>query len=201
MMLCLSAEGIWPCSRATLNSGKTRTESSFQPSAAAQDLLAGLLDGGDARVDEVRLLAGLEPLADEFVGLLGRCCGSTSRVTIAAAAGRALLDDRDVQVAERRHRQRPRDGRGGHHQAVGRAVLAQLGPLVDAELVLLVDHDQAQVVELDILLQQRDRADDDVDLAGGLICVRMSSRFVPVRPPVIRTRRTWLSLRYRSMLR
>ena len=45
------------------------------------------------------------------------------------------------------------------------AVFPQLGPLVHAELVLLVDDDQAQMAKLDVLLEQGDGADDDVDLA------------------------------------
>ena len=44
------------------------------------------------------------------------------------------------------------------------AVMRQ--PLVDAEAVLLVDDGEHQVVEADRLLEQRMRADDDVDLAG-----------------------------------
>jgi hypothetical protein len=56
-----------------------------------------------------------------------------------------------LQVAEDGHRHRARDRRRGHHQHVRR--LAGLGPqgvaLLDAEPVLLVDHDQAEVGELD----------------------------------------------------
>ena len=37
----------------------------------------------------------------------------------------------------------------------------------DAEAVLLVDHEQAEVAELHVLLQQAVRADHDVDLAVG----------------------------------
>jgi hypothetical protein len=40
----------------------------------------------------------------------------------------------------------------------------------DAEALLLVDDEQAEVLELDVLREQAVRADDDVDLAGfGLL--------------------------------
>ena len=47
------------------------------------------------------------------------------------------------------------------------ALLAELGPLHDAEAVLLVDDDQAEAGEGNLLLDQRVGADQDVDLAGG----------------------------------
>ena len=46
-------------------------------------------------------------------------------------------------------------------------LLPQGGPLLDPEAVLLVDHDHAEAVELDPLLDQRVGADHDVDLAVG----------------------------------
>jgi hypothetical protein len=57
--------------------------------------------------------------------------------------------------------------------------------LVNAEFVLLVDHHQPQVAKLDVLLEQRDGADDDVDLAQPDLA-RTASRFLPVMPPVMR---------------
>ena len=42
-------------------------------------------------------------------------------------------------------------------------LLAQRGPLLDAEAVLLVDDDHAEAVERHALLDQRVRADDEVD--------------------------------------
>ena len=63
---------------------------------------------------------------------------------------------------------RARDGRGGHHQVVriGPGLL-QRRPLPHAELVLLVDHHQAELGERHVLLDDRLRADDEVDLSGG----------------------------------
>ena len=55
-----------------------------------------------------------------------------------------LAERREVEVAEQRHAQRARDGRGRHHQVVrGDVAGAQGSPLADAELVLLVDDHQA----------------------------------------------------------
>ncbi len=52
-----------------------------------------------------------------------------------------------------------------------------------AEAMLLVDHGEAEVAELDALLKQRVRADGDVDLAGG----ERGERGAP-RPPPYRGR-------------
>ena len=57
-----------------------------------------------------------------------------------------LAQQRQVQVPEQGHRDRPRDRRGGHDQImrVGRR-MPQRRALVDAELVLRVDHHQRQL--------------------------------------------------------
>ena len=81
-------------------------------------------------------------------------------------AGRQLADQRDVQVAEDRQRDRARNGRRRHHQVVRIGPqLANAGALMHAELVLLVDDHQPQPGELHALLHQRLRADHQVDLA------------------------------------
>ena len=49
-------------------------------------------------------------------------------------------------------------------------------PLLHAELVLLVDDDQAEVGELDVLLDQRLRADGEVDLSVGQVLEQSSPR-------------------------
>ena len=75
---------------------------------------------------------------------------------------------RDVEVAEHGHRRGARDGGRRHDERVGRApsgLLPQRLPLLDAEAVLLVDDDHAQVVEDRRVRQQRVRAHDDVDIA------------------------------------
>ncbi len=63
---------------------------------------------------------------------------------------------------------RARDRRGGHGQQVDfGAQLFQLLLLAHAEALFLIDDHQAQILELDVRLQQLVRADDDVDLAVG----------------------------------
>ena len=76
------------------------------------------------------------------------------------------LDDRHVANADERHVQRPRNRRRGHRQHVD-ALAHLLDALLvrDAEALLLVDDEQAQIFELHVLRQQPMRADDDVDLA------------------------------------
>ena len=84
-------------------------------------------------------------------------------------AGRELGERRDLEVAEHGHRDGARDRRRGHHQDVGRRarLVGERGPLLDAEPVLLVDDDQAEVGEGDLLLEQRVGADHDAGLAAG----------------------------------
>ena len=91
-----------------------------------------------------------------------------------AASGRAVLDDGDVEVAECGHCKCSRDGRCGHDEAVRGFVLSEHCTLVDAEFVLFVDDDQAEVREIYILLEQCDGSDDDVDLAGGQAAARQT---------------------------
>ena len=80
------------------------------------------------------------------------------------ATGRQLVDHADVEVGVGGHGQRPRDRRRRHDQLMRgtadlRALLRQQQPLVHAETMLLIDHDQAQSVEAHRLLEQRMRAD------------------------------------------
>ncbi len=51
--------------------------------------------------------------------------------------------------------------------STGRPELLQLLLVPHAEALLLVDDDQAQILELDVLREQPVRADDDVHRAGG----------------------------------
>ena len=77
-------------------------------------------------------------------------------------------DDRQFAHAGQRQLQRARDRRRGQRQHVHLgAQLLQLLLVRDAEMLLLVDDDQAEVLELDRLAEQRMGADDDVDLAVG----------------------------------
>ena len=77
-------------------------------------------------------------------------------------------DQRQFPHPRQRQLQRARNrGRGqGQHMHFGAQLLQPLF-VRDAEMLLLVDDDQAEVVELDRLAQQRMGADDDVDRALG----------------------------------
>ena len=122
------------------------------------------LDVADAVVDEVDLPAAgqlaLDRVADQLVVPAGDL-----RLDGQAILGRRF-QVRDVAQADQRHVQRPRDRRGRERQHIDHRP-QRLQPLfdIDAEPLLFVDDDQAQVVELDVLRGQAVRADDDIDLA------------------------------------
>ncbi len=85
------------------------------------------------------------------------------------AAGRELVQDGRFEVAEHGHGHGPGNGGGGHDQQV--RGFAGLGPehvaLFDAEAVLFVHHDQAEVVEGDVVAEQGVGADHDPGGSGG----------------------------------
>ena len=118
----------------------------------------------DPRADDVGLPAGGDLLAQplpgavEPAGLLRRRDDGAGD---AAAAAGQLAQRGDLQVAVDGHRHGARDRRGRHDQHVRRPVAlgAQGVALLDAEAVLLVDDDQAEVGEVDALLQQGVGAD------------------------------------------
>ena len=73
-------------------------------------------------------------------------------------------DDRHFAHAGERQLQGARDRRRGERQHMHfGAQLLELFLVRDAEMLLLVDHDQAKILELDGLAEQRMGADDDVD--------------------------------------
>ena len=141
----------------------------FQPTVHATDAealqlagaqLLGLLlrctrRGGrgllDQRTDDVRLPALGEVGAQARVRLgaaLVRHPGGDDRL---AARGR-LRDLTHGEVAVDRQRERPRDRRRRHVKDVRRAALDQRRALLDAEAVLLVNHGDSEVTELEALL-------------------------------------------------
>ena len=104
--------------------------------------------------------------------------GADDRRRDRRAAGRHLAQLRLVEVAVDEHRRGPRDRRGGHHEHVGSlpivAAVGALGAcppgqhraLLHAEAVLLVDdRRQPSLRERGVAVEQRVRADEDVDLA------------------------------------
>ena len=86
------------------------------------------------------------------------------------AASRKLAQGGDIQVAEHGHGDGTRDGSRRHDEHVGPHATACLcregSPLLDAESMLLVDDDEAEVTELDGVLQQGVRAHDDACIPG-----------------------------------
>ena len=61
------------------------------------------------------------------------------------------------------------------------ALRLQRQALVHAEAVLLVDDGEGEVAEHDVRLEQRVRADEDVDLAGGETLEQVVARAGPSR--------------------
>ena len=99
-------------------------------------------------------------------------------VLIGFAPRRHLAHDRHVEVAVGRERERPRDGRGGHDQDVRvHALGAQRRALHDAEAVLFVDHCQAELAKADGILDERVRADDEVQRAAGHLGLHLTPLF------------------------
>src|SRR3954451_7002490 len=132
--------------------------------AQAAQALGRLVDRLHAVVHEERLALALlladERLLDEVlvvladVGLHG-----------AAALGRRL-DDADVAHAGEGHLQRARDRRGAHRDDVDLELeLSEQLLLLDAEALLLVDDDQADVLAAQVAAEEPVRADEDVDRA------------------------------------
>ena len=127
--------------------------------------LIGLLDQRAHPVGLALLPARIANAHDDFVASI---LGQRDRLH-RRAAGRQLVDDRNVEIGVRGHRQRSRNRRRGHDQLMriatgGQALLAQQQALVHAEAMLLVDDHQAEPLELDAFLKQRVRADRDLRL-------------------------------------
>ena len=84
------------------------------------------------------------------------------------AVDRRRGDDREIAHAGERQLQGARDRRRGQREHVHfRAQRLELFLVGDAEMLLLVDHQQAEVLEFDGLAEQRVGADDDIDAAIG----------------------------------
>ena len=84
------------------------------------------------------------------------------------AVGRRRLYDTEVARPHQRELEGAGYGRGSQGEGINVDLhLPQLLLDADAELLLLVDDEQAQVLELDVFAQDAVRADEDVDLARG----------------------------------
>ena len=85
-----------------------------------------------------------------------------------APALRRRLDDRDVAQAGERHVQRARDRRGGQREHVDlEPQRAQELLLRDAEALLLVEDDEAELLRDHVAREDAVRADQHLDLALG----------------------------------
>ncbi len=115
----------------------------------------------DERADDVGLPALAEQPREPGVRLGGLLLLDPARDD-RLARRRRLRDLGDGEIAVHRERERARDRRRGHVQHVRRATLRQRLALLDAEAVLLVDDRDREIAQLDALLDQRVRADDDV---------------------------------------
>ena len=114
----------------------------------------------DAGIHDVRLMSALDLPADKGPDLGQRVGGPQVRPDLAAARG-FLIEHADVEVAVQGQPEGAGNGRGGHHQQVRIAALAQK-PLAlrHAEAVLLVDDDQSEA------LGQEARFDEGVGAHG-----------------------------------
>src|ERR1700730_11461164 len=87
------------------------------------------------------------------------------------AAGRELVENRDIKIAVEGERKRARNGRGGEDEnvrrvAVGCGFVHQAFALEDTEAMLLVDSDETEAGELDIVFNEGVGADDELGFAG-----------------------------------
>ena len=135
-------------------------------------LVVGLGITSDAGADHVGLAPAADLLDDAGPGALEErgLLGARNDVRRdRGAAGRELGEGRDLEVTEHRHGHRARNRSRGHHQHVRTGIIARLrgqsGPLFDAEPVLLVDHHEPEILERDLVLEQRVGADDDSRVA------------------------------------
>src|SRR5271165_1025390 len=127
-------------------------------------------------------MAGGDFFAEKFPDAGEMRLGGEARLD-GSAAGRKLVEDGDVEIAIERERERARDGRGGQHEnvrhvAVARGFVHEAFTLKDAEAMLLVDGNEAKAREVDLVFDQRVRANDELCLArpnaierGGFFCV------------------------------
>ena len=138
----------------------------FDPRLRAKfrDPVAHLLDRHDAVVQEINLTLALE-LALDGVADDALVVTADDRLD-REAIERRRLDRRHVFHADERQIKRARDRRGGKREHVDELEeLLEFLLVQHAEALLLVDHDQAEILENDVAGNEPVRADDDIDAA------------------------------------
>ena len=124
------------------------------------------VDGLDAVVHEEHLPAPVQLARDALLDQ--RVVPGLHEREHGRAVARRRLHQREVAQAGQRQVQRARDRRGGQRQHVGlEPELLEALLVLHAEAMFLVDHDQAERLELHVLAEQPVRADDDVDRPVG----------------------------------
>ena len=144
-LLPARSSAIWPWPIADLRLRHDRLQ-----------LVGDLVDVVDAVVDEVDLPVAVQlaqdGVADQLLDRSGRCASRSAR-----RSGRRRFQVADVADAQQRQVQRPRDRRRRHRQHVDRLPqLLEPFLVLDAEALLLVDDDQAEVLELHVLRRPGD---------------------------------------------
>ena len=133
----------------------------------------GLVEILDARADIERLSAAIA-LAQQRLAHDQRVEGRDERAH-REPIDRRRRDDRQFAHARHRELQRARNRRRRQREHVHlRAQLLQALLVRDAEMLLLVDDDEAEILEDDRLAEQRVGADDDVDRAFGEALLRFA---------------------------
>ena len=153
MMSSITVGGIWPCATATFISGTFLSRKSLTPG----EIL-------DPRHHVERLPAAIALAQQRFAdhqGIVRRHEGA-HRQTVDRRRG----DDREIAHPGQRQLQRARDRRRTQrqHMDFGAQLLEAL-LVADAEMLLLVDDQKAEIPELDRFAEQCVGADHDIDRA------------------------------------
>ncbi len=147
-------------------------------------VVVGAFDDG---IDEVCLAALCDLFADELPDFSGAGVGGSAGDDGGASGGH-LVDDGEIEIAVEGEGEGARDWGCGHGEDVGIggdacrisfAALAcglfhQLESLLHAEAVLLVDDDEAEVAEVDLVLLQGVRPDDELRFAAHDSALRLA---------------------------
>jgi hypothetical protein len=171
-----------PCSSPSRRPGELAVRRALVGLLGRGDLeLLGLLD---QRAHHVGLAAGGDLGADLLPHLGSRSSPARGPTGCRSGCGPAAARRAPTRRGRRR-RSSPRCAGSAWpsspaRRARARPLVAQRGPLLDAEAVLLVDDHHAERREVDAGLDERVGADDEVDLAGGQ---RPSARSRDARPP------------------